>query len=244
MTRKGISGSALKFIALVSMFIDHFAAVFYAESWRALTPFFSQEVYMLLRKVGRPAFPIYCFLLVEGYQHTRSVPKYLLRLFLFGVVSELPFDLAFRFSYMDWSYQNVFFTLFLGLLAIWLWDLCTKKDFRSCGPWRILLGVLCVAGCALLGHFGQTDYGEHGVLFITALYLLRQWELPRDLVSAGVLYLASPLEIYGFFDYLLFHFYDGRRGRQPKYLFYGFYPAHLLLLVLVSRWLFGTSLVL
>ncbi len=179
--KKGISGSTLKIIALFSMFIDHFTAVFEWGSMHTGTMLFSYEEYYFLRGVGRLAFPIYCFLLVEGYLHTRNVLKYMTRLFLFGLVSEVPFDLAFRHTFVNWSYQNVYFTLFLGLLAITLWDYFTQKDPRNCGVMRILLGLTVIALIALLGRIGHTDYGEWGVLTISALFLFRASEWQRDL---------------------------------------------------------------
>lgn len=238
--KRGLTGGALKWIALITMLIDHFTAVFDKGSTLAYRPLFSYESYIFLRSVGRIAFPIYCFLLVEGYCHTRSVKKYLLRLGLFGIVSEVPFDLAFRGSFVNWTYQNVYFTLFLGLLAVWLWDLCTKKNLKSCPFWRILLGLGAIAGCALIAHFGETDYHEWGVLVIAAMYLFRASEWQRDLFSGCALLLSSPLEIFGFVDYILLHFYNGERGKQPKYLFYLFYPVHLIVLVLLSRAIYGT----
>ena len=237
--KKGISGSALKWIALLTMLIDHFAAVFYSESWRAGAPLFSYRTYLFLRCVGRLAFPIYCFLLVEGYRHTRSVGRYLLRLFLFGLLSEVPFDLAFNRAPWDLGYQNVYFTLFLGLLALWLWDRATRGEPRACGLPRIALGLLCIALAAVLAHFVETDYAEWGVLTIAAMYLFRDSEWQRDLFSGCALLLSSPLEAIGFADFGLFHFYNGQRGRQPKYQYYVFYPAHLLLLVLASRLMYS-----
>ncbi len=236
---KRLTGSALKWTALISMLIDHFTAVFYAGSRLARRPLMGYGTYLSLRIVGRVAFPIYCFLLVEGYCHTRNVKKYLLRLGLFGIVSEVPFDLAFNRSYVNWSYQNVYFTLFLGLIALWLWDLCTKKDPKTCGFWRVFLGLGAIAGCALIAHYGETDYGEWGVLVIAAMYLFRDSEWQRDLFSGCALVLSSPLEAFSCVDYILLHFYNGERGRQPKYLFYVFYPVHLLVLVLLCRAIYG-----
>lgn len=237
--RKGLTGGALKWIALITMLIDHFTAVFDAGSTLAYRPLFDYESYIFLRGVGRIAFPLYCFLLVEGYCHTRSVKKYLLRLGLFGIVSEVPFDLAFRRSYVNWNYQNVYFTLFLGLLGICLWDLCTKKDPKSCPFWRIALGLGAIAACALAAQYGRTDYHAWGVLVIAAMYLFRTSEWQRDLFSGCALLLASPLEACGFIDYILLHYYNGERGRQPKYLFYLFYPLHLIALVLLCKIIYG-----
>ncbi len=237
--RRGFSGSALKWIALLSMLIDHFAAVVYLGSVRAGVQIFSRELYYTLRLVGRLAFPIFAFLLAEGILHTRSVKKYLLRLLLFGLLSEIPFDLAFRRAWMDWSYQNVFFTLFLGLLAVWLFERITCGTPDACGAPRVMLGLLCIGTAAAAAKLCRTDYGAWGVLVIVSMALFREKEWVRDVLAGSFLLGSSPLEVTGLTDFLLFHFYNGQRGRQAKYIFYIFYPAHLLLLVLIRRAAYG-----
>ena len=237
--KKGLNGAVLKWIAMLSMLTDHFAAVFFDSSWRAGRLIFRYDVYLLLRGVGRLAFPIYCFLLVEGFLHTRNIKKYLLRLLVFGLISEIPFDLAFHNSCFYWEYQNVYFTLLLGLLAMTLWDRSTRGDWRQCGVWRVLLGLLFIAAAAVLAWAGKTDYGAWGVLVIAALYLFRKNEWARAAAAEGLLAAASTLELVSVVDFVLLHFYNGERGRQMKYLFYVFYPAHLLLLALVSRAVYG-----
>ena len=239
MLKNGLSGSSLKWIAVFTMLIDHFTAVFYFKSYFAGRQLFSNDVYMILRGVGRLAFPIFAFLLVEGYFHTRDVKKYLLRLFLFGLVSEVPFDWALRLAVVDWSYQNVYFTLFLGLLAVWLWDLLTQRDVRRCGPVRLLLAIGASAACAALARLCRTDYGLWGVLTVVSFAVFRDREWLRALAGGACLLAVSKLEAAGFPDFLLFHFYNGQRGRQPKYFFYLFYPTHLLVLVLLSRAVYG-----
>ena len=72
----------------------------------------------IMQLIGGMAIPVFAFLLVEGFLHTRDVKKYLARMLTFAVVSEIPFDLAVFHTPFYWGYQNVFFTLFLGLLAL------------------------------------------------------------------------------------------------------------------------------
>ena len=243
---RGITGGALKWFAVVTMFIDHCTAVFFLTWYwpqRRLAGIYpsitdtARTVYWILRGVGRFAFPIYCFLLVEGFFHTRNVKKYLGRLLLFGIVSEIPFDLAFDRMAFSWSSQNVYFTLFLGLLAVWLWDTLTKKQAADAPLWQriggVLLGALALAGCMYAAHRGETDYGWEGVLVIFWMYLFRKKEWLRALTAGPALLAAGMVEAVSWPDFLLFHFYNGQRGRQPKYFFYVFYPAHLALLVLV-----------
>ena len=144
---RGINGSALKVIAMVSMVFDHGAAVLlglllikngiydvgnlspdYMRELLALgSPGYLYIAYQIMRRVvGRIAFPIYCFLLVEGFQRTKNRKKYMLRLFLFALISEIPFDLAFHGTLFEWDYNNVFFTLLIAFVMMYLWDVIDK----------------------------------------------------------------------------------------------------------------------
>lgn len=239
---RGVSGSTLKWIAVVSMLIDHAAVVLVyglalaRGHWGA--GLLSLSGYRVLRAVGRPAFPIFCFLLAEGFVHTRSRGRYLLRLLIFAALSELPFDLALRRSAVDLSGQNVFFTLALGLAAAMLWDRLTQTEGRG-RPWRLGLALLGAAGLVMAGRLLKTDYGAMGVLLVLSMILLRSRPWLRDLAAAGamggmILFGSSRLELWGLTVLPLLHLYNGRRGRQSKYFFYAFYPAHLLLLRLLG----------
>ena len=130
--RKGISGSTLKIIAIITMLIDHIGAgvlgrllvvrgMNEAADLNAWIDANSTLVitYQMMRFVGRLAFPIFCFLLIEGFEHTHDVKKYALRLLSFCLVSEIPFDLLFNGKILEFGYQNVFFTLFIGLMVMW-----------------------------------------------------------------------------------------------------------------------------
>ena len=141
--KTGISGSVLKWIAVITMAIDHMGAGFlesyvmnawggspigntFAGRWNEIL-----SVDQILRYIGRPAFPIFCFLLVQGFLHTRDVKKYAIRLGIFALISEIPFDLALHIRPFHWQNQNVFFTLLLGLLAIWFMQ--SRGPRGSCG---------------------------------------------------------------------------------------------------------------
>ena len=253
--KKGISGGTLKWIAVITMFIDHCTAVFFltwywpmrraARIYPSVTEA-TRQLYWVLRGVGRIAFPIYCFLLVEGFFHTRDVKKYLGRLLLFGLISDPFFDRA-LFSgsgWISWAHQNVYFTLFLGLMAVWAIDSLIQKDFSSSPPLLRILRVLgaaaAAAACMAAAEYGNTDYGGGGVAVILCMYLFRRWELCRAVGAGAAMLRAGKIEMAGWPAFLLFHFYNGQRGKQPKYFFYFFYPAHLALLCL-ARWLLNRS---
>lgn len=246
--RPGLSGGALKGIAVVTMFIDHFSAVlllaryYTVHAWGA--GLWSMSGYWVTRSIGRIAFPIYCFLICEGYRHTRSVPRYLLRLSLFALLSELPFDLAFQRSWFDMSSQNVFFTLALGLSAIALWEWARRG--RE-GTSLTLASIAAALGCAALCYAAQrleTDYGGLGVLLILLMWLLREQPFLRALTAVAVFVSmwrfagSSWIEILALVSFAVIGCYNGERGGQNKYFFYIFYPAHLLLLVLARAIVF------
>lgn len=258
----GLPGSVLKWVAIITMLIDHTAVIlFYGwakfnHAWGAGVA--GKTFYFVLRGIGRLGFPLFCFLLVEGFFHTRSRWKYLLRLFCFALISEIPFDLAFQGTWkimhspdasfwarlgLEFGSQNVFLTLSLGLLAVILWDALIKPPEEDCPPWRALAAIVCVLGLGAAAHYLETDYGAMGVALILTLYLLHDRPWTRDLLAAGVLAGMLPfgshwIELFGAAAFPLFHSYNGRRGRQIKYFFYIFYPTHLLLLTLIGRMLF------
>ena len=134
--KKGVTGTTLKIIAMIAMFIDHFAAIFINDylmsmippagstqmqmQWYAENPQINilRYVFMIMRLIGRFGFPLFAFLIVEGFQHTHSVKKYALNLAIFAVISELPFNLGFTSKLFYTGYQSVYFTLLFGLLCI------------------------------------------------------------------------------------------------------------------------------
>lgn len=234
-TRLGISGSVLKWIAVITMAIDHVGAsileTFVLNAWGGspLGYAFSGswdkifKVDQVFRFIGRPAFPIFCFLLVQGFLHTHDVKKYAVRLGIFALISEIPFDLAFHLKPFDWQYQNVFFTLLFGLLSIW---------FMEAHGETIGARLLGLAGGMILAELFRTDYGAFGVGLIIVLYLLRDKKARQCILGAFCCLweLTAPLA------FLFIWLYNGERGRQFKWFFYWFYPVHLLLYYVIGTW--------
>lgn len=233
--RRGISGSTIKIIAVAAMLIDHIAAVvlirqikvdYYGAMASGL-----YNCYIVMRLIGRLGFPIFCFLLVEGFQKTRSVAKYAFRLGLFAVISEIPFDLALKNTPLEFDYQNVYFTLFFGLLALWAFDYFAKSGLSK--PVRLILSAAALALCMGAAHFMQTDYAAMGVLTIAAMYVFRKEKLLSMLAGCVVLTIMDLNELTAFFALIPIALYNGSRGLKMKYFFYGFYPVHLALLYLI-----------
>lgn len=251
--KRGISSAMLKNIAVVTMLIDHIGAVIVARllvrnglyeamvNQETYTAWMGQNggmygIYMAMRIIGRFAFPIYCFLLVEGFQKTHNVKKYLGRMFLFALISEVPFDLALSGKAWYPAYQNVFFTLLLGLFVIAGLHL-VEQHFACTTVGKTILrvglnAVIILTGC-VLALVLKTDYDFKGILAITVLYLFRNRKKAQMWAGVIIFLLMDSLEMFAALSFILIWFYNGTRGRQNKYFFYFFYPAHLLFLWLV-----------
>ena len=226
------SGSALKWFAVLIMLVDHIGACLlevFVLNYYGVSPlagridnlYFWLSLDSDLRGIGRAAFPIFCFLLVEGAVHTRSPRKYLLRLASFALISEIPFDLALHNQPFYWGTQNVFFTLLAGLLVIQAFQRSPGQEWR---------GMLALAVLGAAAELCGTDYGAIGVAVIAVMYLLRERFWAASVLSLILLVLLARIEIFSIPAFLILALYNGKRGRQPKYFFYVFYPVHLLIL--------------
>lgn len=226
--KRGISGSTLKIIALITMLIDHVAATVLARI--ILVNGYDEAVYncyTVMRKIGRIAFPIFIFLMIEGFSKTSSRRKYLLRMAVFAVISEIPFDLAFSAKVLEFSYQNIFFTLLIGMLVMWTFDYIGKKEWNVWVQLALYLLVFVVG--MELAEIMHTDYGAKGIMCIVAIYLFR-WNRMLQLVAGSVSFLW---EIPAPLAFIPIAFYNGKRGLKLKYIFYVFYPLHLIILYLI-----------
>ena len=150
--------------------------------------------------------------------------KYAVRLLLFGIISEIPFNLLVTMQFRSLEYQNVYFTLLIGLLLIWGWDFLNNRKMEI-----LQIGLAVLACCA--AEFLKTDYGWQGPALILFFYLMNKWRVPQCVLGSAILYNEFPWVLLGYIPML---FYNGERGRQPKYFFYVFYPAHLILLYLIA----------
>lgn len=266
---KRIDSATLKWIAIITMLIDHIGAglilyylkdlniqidvlhktlpweEFQIEYQKILTLFARWKmVYQVTRSIGRVAFPIFCYMIATGFLKTRNVWKYLLRLSVFCIVSEIPFDLAFSHVIFDWESQNVFFTLTFGLLAIIVIQMIVDKVQLL--YLRYPLTLITIVVSVLVAELLHTDYAGCGVLIIIFMYLFYSMPVYRLLsVSAVLLYMivsgkALWLEAFAVIGLLLTYCYNGEKGKKfPKMFFYLFYPVHLLLIAGICFILYG-----
>lgn len=225
--KKGISAGALKMIAVVTMLIDHVAATILVRHFYATGDYSLYDFYFVLRQIGRIAFPIYCFMLVEGLERTRSKTKYLLRMAGFALISEIPFDLAFSSEVLEFGYQNVFFTLTIGLAVMIVLHKIETGMHNLIAQFLLYIPVV-LAGMAMAG-FMRTDYDWRGVACILVMYLLRR-NLKAQLIAGYAAFVLLLGEIAASPAFILLAFYRGRKGFTCKAFFYGFYPIHLLIL--------------
>lgn len=237
--RSGLNGTALKTLAMVLMLLDHACwTVAFDHQWMTC--------------VGRLAFPLFAFLVAEGYCHTRDFKQYLKRMFLFALVSEIPFNLMTGGSIINPFHQNVMFTFCLALLLLRLVD----KEWKC--SWRRGVFVSVFAGCIGygLGFLTCVDYNGCGVITVLIFWLARKIPFGRVLELAALAYIN--VELIGGMSYVLdllgrevwipqqafallalipIWLYNGQRGpggKKWQYFGYAFYPAHILLLSLLA----------
>ena len=237
-----MSAFVLKLIALISMTCDHSSYVIFGH-------------FSFLNYIGRLAFPIFAFQISEGYIHTKNLKNYLLRLFVFALISQLPFML-FTSIYSSTIYLNIFFTLFLGLIAITIFDYLNKLECKN-KYMQILyhfIGIVFAFITALLANILHCDYGFYGVSIIFIFYLLKKhkllvniafilctiiYQLPNVLFSTNSR-IYTYIIIFTCLPLMFINLYNNKKGKDIKYLLYLFYPLHLLILFCI-KWLLTVS---
>lgn len=217
------SGAQLKYIAFLSMLVDHVnkALIYPMLTGKGFLDFLSD----LFDIFGRIAFPLFMFFLVEGFFKTRNRLRYLLYLIIFGIISEIPFDLCQSAVIFQPYSNNVMFTLALTLVMIWIIDELKVPTKIFWYP----ISIVIVAGTCLLSMIWGLDYEWHGILIGYFFYIF--YNNPIFAIIGGYLSLIkTPWALLGFGLTLT---YNGERGKQNKILNYSFYPVHLLILGLL-----------
>ena len=222
-----LDGTTLKLIAMISMVFDHAGDMFFPDV-------------MWPRMIGRLAMPIFSFFIAEGFSHTRDKKKYLCRLGIFALISEIPFDLAFE-GKIGFSHQNIMLSFFLAVVALMLYDWIqggTKSEVNHASIGKTILGVIAVAAIAALSLLLRADYTIFAVIAVFLFYVLRQ-KHPLVRTGVGVAFLALTRTV-GYYcttglSFIPLAMYNGKKGKGLKWLFYGFYPGHLLLLAAIKH---------
>ena len=262
---KKLNGHSLKLIACLTMLIDHATAgIMIPTARHGLLP---EDIpydtlnlyYRILRGIGRVAFPIFCFLLVEGFVHTKNRLRYALGLLIFGVISEPFYDVTFFAETGEFNINifkvlkanrdilsdhcNVYFTLFISLLVIW----GIKKSFYLYKELQLPIWLSYIFSCCAIAtgivtaELFHTDYHGFGVALIVVLYVLRLI-VPLNLIAGYFSICTLSTEYLSFTGFMLLLLYNGKRGRplgKLKYAFYAFYPVHIFLIYLIRCLIYG-----
>lgn len=263
-----LTGNTLKLIAVLTMVVDHICKIVLQwlltdgywglmldagempwENYQQIDNFIRFD----LQNIGTIAFPLFCFLLAEGFQHTRNKKRYIGTMFIFAIISEVPFDIGFfsRYSMMEgtfpfyWGYQNVFFTLFLGLASLMSLEKFACKSQKMADKIKsAILQVASVTAIAVLAELIRCDYGMEGILFVVAFYVCRKNRIYQILLFllAYMFTTGNQPTIYIMLSCLAILLYNGNRGKlKLKYFFYAFYPIHILILYSITIILGGIS---
>lgn len=263
--KRGLTGSDIKLIAVVTMLIDHIGAVIlerylvnsagfgtvlnsglelmtsgqFSDGVAVFTSYehrYLALLYFIMRLIiGRIAFPIFCFTLVEGFAHTHNRMKYIATMTVFALVAELPFNLAIAGSILSFDYQNVMFTMLIGLLTMWLIEFIVGKIENWHFVFKLIIKFVIIIAMAVIAELLKVDYGAIGIITIAIIYNLRIGKTGKTAVACAFLSLATISELGTFLSLPFVALYNGERGMKMKYFFYVFYPAHLLILFFIAK---------
>lgn len=215
-----LDGTTLKLIAMVSMIFDHVGDNFFPDQ-------------LWMRVIGRIALPIFAFCITEGFCHTHDRRGYLLRMGIFAAVSEIPFDLVTAGKLLELTHQNIMATFFWAILGLVCYDRITEKSTRA----RYVLGVAALVFFTIAAIPLGLDYNMLAVGIIAIYYLLRHKSvLWKNGAAIAYHALLRNVGIYwfGLLGFIPIFLYNGKRGLGLKWLFYVFYPGHLLLIYLIK----------
>ena len=218
------SGAQLKYIAFSSMLMDH-------VNKALIYPFLSgegilQRISDVFDILGRIAFPLFAFFLVEGFFKTGNRKKYLASLLIFGIISEIPFDMALSGVFFEPNSNNIMFTLALMLITIWIIDILKEKmQNMSKYIWYpvsfVIVGIMCI-----ISMVTGLDYEYHAIMIGYLFYIFYN----KRVFAIFLGYLAIFKEVWSLLGFSLILTYNGKRGKQNKLFNYCFYPVHLLIL--------------
>ena len=233
-----LSCNVLKLFACIVMLIDHVAFgiihnYMIAHAMDILPETYTklQNVYNVLDGVGRLAFPIFAFFLVEGFVRTRSVTKYAIRLGIFAVISEIPFDLGLFGKMFKWDHQNIILTFFIALLMLVVIKYLDENISGLSRP-VIWLAIVCtVIAFSDVSSLIYCDYSWKCMLLTSVLYILRSTGAFRLIAGAASVSMGK----YAPISFLLLYFYDPAIRPKYKYAFYVFYPLHLIIIYFIAR---------
>ncbi|MFR2892196.1 TraX family protein [Peptoniphilus grossensis] len=226
-----LNGAQLKYMAFTSMLIDHVNKAIilpYLEVGSTLS-----KISTVFDVLGRIAFPLFSFFIVEGFFRTHSRKKYLLNLLFFAVISEVPYDMFSSKVFLEFRLNNVLFSLALSLIFIWILDEIRNKFEDKIGRKWLLFSIPLLIIMYFASIFVSGDYDFHAILTSFFFYIFYN----RPIASAAFAYLTIIKEVWSILGFGLTIMYNGEKGKQNKLFNYLFYPVHLFILGLLRFYL-------
>ena len=235
-----LTNSSLKIIAIITMVIDHIGSIIILRlPWKFGGGSLLETVYWMMRYIGRISFPIFCFLLVEGFFHTRNKKKYLFNLTGLAIISEIPFDFAFS-GQISFEKQNVFLTLSIGLIMMYVFEKIKENNHPI--SIKIMLLLITLSISCLFAFVIKSDYAQYGIGVIALMYAFKTKPMVGSVLGCAVLCVMSLTSCPAIFATPFIGMYNGQRGMNLKYVFYFFYPMHLIILYAMSHIIFLLSI--
>ena len=217
---KVIDGTTLKIIAMICMVFDHLGDnVFPEQTW--------------MRIIGRIALPLFAFCISEGYIHTKDKKRYLKRLAVFALISEIPFNLLFNGTIFYLGHQNVILTFFIAILSLIVFDKITQNKKKI----SYVFGAFIVILFGVLALILKTDYNFFAVSLVFIYYVFNnKSNNVRNVIGTiyQLLIRNVGIYIYGALSCIPIFLYNGKKGKGIKWLFYVFYPGHMLIIYLIK----------
>jgi hypothetical protein len=219
---KLLNRAGLKWLAIITMIVDHMGIFLYRNGM-------DLQGYYIMRGIGRISFPIFAFLLVEGFIHTKDYKKYLARILAFAIISESAYDWFIHGNLISSGF-GVMFNFAFSLIGLYFWRRSETEEFKN----RILPGVLVIL-LAALAWMLDFEYSWKCVLMTILFYALRYNVGVRNVMVACVLLAdSSAIGMFSVLALVPITFYNGKSGRFPKWLGYVFYPLHFVILVVIG----------
>ena len=209
----------IKMLGILTMFLDHLGIIFFPEN-------------IYLRLFGRLSFPLFAFQLAVGFSHSKNKEKYILRMLLFAIISQIPFMLFVAEGAPETGhFLNIGFTLTLGLLGMFAFENIKQP----------ILKTIFTLGAILLGYVLPVDYGWFGVALIIIFYIFHSDKIGSS-IYASILIILKVISEYSLFKFPMLGAlipicsYNGKKGLDNKftrYFFYIFYPIHLMIFAII-----------
>lgn len=220
-----MSSFCLKIFACVFMLIDHIGFCLFPNI-------------LTFRIIGRLAFPMFAYQTALGYSHTKNKSKYILRMLIFALVSQLPFMFMKNMAGYSSFSTNIGFSLLISLLCLYTIDLFNKKRKK-----KNYYTLLLIFPLLLIGELLKVDYAYYGPLMVMIFYVFK--DLKKNFLPVLILFLLATalftytsgsllIQYFAVLTLFILLFYNGKKGKDIKYWFYTFYPLHMIILGLIK----------